>query len=93
MESSNFSWRKDEEMFLAKILLPVSKSMIFIIHSPQFLSELYTIDFSVFGQKFFLKKVNKTGNALLLRIAAVINRVLIFRALKSRQVKIFSYSV
>lgn len=80
-------------MNVAKILFQVTLAMIFITYSLGFYPELYTINFSVFDQKFFLKKVNKSGNALQSRITAVINRVLIFRALKSRQVKIFSYSV
>ena len=77
----------------AKIFLLNTFIMILVTNSSLFFNEIYIIDFSIFGQKNFFEKLNKTGNALLLRIAAVINRVLIFRALKSRQVKIFSYSV
>jgi len=41
---------------------------------------------------FFTKMVHKIANPLLLRIIAVINRVLIFRPLKWGRGLIFSYS-
>lgn len=41
---------------------------------------------------FFTKMVHKIANPLLLRITAVINRVLIFRPLKWVRGLIFSYS-
>ena len=64
--------------------------MILVTNFSLALSDIYVTDFPLFDQKYFFKKVNKIGNSIQLRIIAVINTLLIFRALKSRQVKIFS---
>jgi|GEM_PF-570613 len=46
--------------------------------------------FPYLAKKFFTKKVKKIGKSIPLRVVAVINRVLIFRRLKSEAAGIFS---
>ena len=67
--------------------------MTFVTKYFLFFAQLYSIDFPKYSQIFFYKIVNKIPNPLPLRIIAVINRVLIFRGLKSGNRWIFSYSV
>ena len=60
-----------------------AQCMTFVTKRIPFFAHLYDIDFPKNCQIFFYKIVNKIPNPLPLRIVAVINRVLIFRGLKS----------